>query len=107
MESGDYSGNIRLRLPTDLHARLTEVAEATGVSLNTLMITMLAEGVARRSGVGAPREVANALAEAVLDSVHLPTRQGQLIERLDSRCPDWRAWIPKERLAALSTARRR
>jgi hypothetical protein len=102
-DDDDFSGNIRLRLPTDLHARLSELAEASGVSLNTLMVALLAEGAARRSnlGAGARPEIAEALAEAVLDSVHLPTRKGQLIARLDARQPDWRMWIPARRLAAL------
>ncbi len=99
----DFSGNIRLRLPNDLHARLTHIAEAVGVSLNTLMVTFLAEGVARRANLekGAPKEVAEALAEAVLDSLTTPTRQGQLIRRLDETVPEWRMWIPAERLAEL------
>jgi hypothetical protein len=100
-DPADYSGNIRLRLPTDLHAKLTDLAESAGVSLNTLMVTMLAEGIARRAGAPAPREVAEALAAAVLDSIHQPTRQGQLVHQLDKRCPEWRLWIPSERLAAL------
>jgi hypothetical protein len=98
----DFSGNIRLRLPTDLHARLTEIADDCGISLNTLMVTLLAEGAARRGpGSGVPREVAGALAEAVLDSVHMPTRGGQLISRLDARHPEWRMCIPAERLAGV------
>jgi hypothetical protein len=98
----DYSGNLRLRLPTDLHARLTRLAGDVGVSLNTLMVTILAEGVARRSIVegGVPREVAEALAVAVLDSVTLPTRKGQLVTRLDAEVPEWRLFIPADRLAA-------
>lgn len=97
----DYSGNIRLRLPSDLHARLTDISETVGVSLNTLMVTLLAEGAERRSTVdrGAPREVAEALTVAILDSVNMPTRKGQLIERLDQIAPQWRMWIPPQRLA--------
>jgi antitoxin HicB len=38
----DYSGNIRLRLPRSLHADLARRADAEGVSLNQLMITLLA-----------------------------------------------------------------
>jgi hypothetical protein len=95
----DYSGNIRLRIPTDLHGRLASIADTVGVSLNTLMVTLLAEGVTRRSnlGRGAPREVAEALAEAVVDSLKMPTRGGQLLKRLDAKVPEWRMWIPPER----------
>src|SRR5689334_15187290 len=38
-----YSGQFRLRLPSSLHARLVEQAEAEGVSLNTLVTSYLAE----------------------------------------------------------------
>ncbi len=100
MTTDDFSGNIRLRLPTDLHARLSEIADAVGVSLNTLMVTLLAEGAARRDDRRrAPREVTEALASAILDSASQPTRRGQLIARLDAEVPDWRRWIPAERLA--------
>jgi hypothetical protein len=97
-----YSGNLRLRLPTDLHAQLSELATQVGVSLNTLMVTMLAEGVARRGRGqrGAPREVAEAMATAVLDASTMPTRKGQLIERLDAHAPEWRRYIPVERLTS-------
>jgi antitoxin HicB len=37
----DYSGNIRLRLPRTLHAELARRADAEGVSLNALMVSML------------------------------------------------------------------
>lgn len=36
-----YSGNIRLRMPRSLHASLARRAEREGVSLNTLMLTLL------------------------------------------------------------------
>jgi hypothetical protein len=97
----EFSGNIRLRLPEHLHRTLAELAESEGVSLNTMMLSLLAEGVGRRGGkVGgaAPPEVAKALAEAILDSVHTPTRRGELIARLDKAQPRWRMWIPAERL---------
>ena len=54
IESGDplpapeemptHSGNIRLRLPRSLHAQLEARAEIEGVSLNQLMVALLAEG---------------------------------------------------------------
>lgn len=47
----DYSGNIRLRLPRSMHENLSRLATAEGVSLNQLMVTMLAERTgARRAG---------------------------------------------------------
>ncbi len=42
-----YSGQIRLRLPRSLHERLARLSTAEGVSLNQLMVTLLAE----RSGL--------------------------------------------------------
>lgn len=38
----EYSGNIRLRLPRYLHADLARRADAEGVSLNQLMVALLA-----------------------------------------------------------------
>lgn len=37
------SGNIRLRLPRSLHAELSRRATVEGVSLNSLMVTLLAQ----------------------------------------------------------------
>ena len=38
-----FSGNIRLRISPDLHAKLAQVAIITGVSLNSLIIGRLRE----------------------------------------------------------------
>lgn len=40
------SGQFRLRIPRSLHAQLTNRANLEGVSLNTLAVTFLAQGVA-------------------------------------------------------------
>ncbi|MCL2779727.1 MAG: type II toxin-antitoxin system HicB family antitoxin [Polyangiaceae bacterium] len=40
--NAEYSGNIRLRLPRYLHADLARRADAEGVSLNQLMVSILA-----------------------------------------------------------------
>lgn len=40
-----HSGQFRVRLPKDLHARLAERALDEGVSLNTLVVALLAQGV--------------------------------------------------------------
>lgn len=37
-----YSGNLRVRLPVDLHAALAAQAQEQGVSLNTLIVAYLA-----------------------------------------------------------------
>jgi antitoxin HicB len=44
-----YSGRWNLRVPKSLHRRLAERAKAEGVSLNTLTVTLLAEGLGRRA----------------------------------------------------------
>lgn len=43
--SARYSGQFRARLPKNLHRRLAETAEEEGVSLNTLVVDLLSQGV--------------------------------------------------------------
>ncbi len=45
---GDGRSEFRQRLPRTLHAQLTELARLEGVSLNTLITSLLAESVGRR-----------------------------------------------------------
>jgi antitoxin HicB len=47
-----YSGRWNMRVPKSLHRRLAERAKAEGVSLNTLAVTLLAEGLGRRGRDG-------------------------------------------------------
>jgi len=54
--SPDYSGQLRLRLPKTLHERISQMATAEGVSLNTMLLTLIAEGHGWRS---ANEEAAN------------------------------------------------
>jgi antitoxin HicB len=44
------SGQWRMRAPRSLHQRLAARARAEGVSLNALAVSLLAEGLGRRSG---------------------------------------------------------
>lgn len=44
-----YSGQFRVRMPKSLHAKLAAQAEVEGVSLNTLVVTYLSEGVGTRN----------------------------------------------------------
>jgi antitoxin HicB len=44
-----YSGQWRQRVPKSLHASLARRAMQEGVSLNTLVATLLAEGLGRRA----------------------------------------------------------
>jgi predicted RNase H-like HicB family nuclease len=46
--TADFSGNIRLRLPRSLHERLARLAFAEGVSLNQLMVTVLAQSAGEK-----------------------------------------------------------
>jgi predicted HicB family RNase H-like nuclease len=43
---GERSGQLRVRLPVELHAALAAEAARQGVSLNTLIVALLAGGVA-------------------------------------------------------------
>jgi antitoxin HicB len=47
-----FSGKWQLRAPKSLHRRLAERAKREGVSLNTLAVTLLAEGLSERSAHG-------------------------------------------------------
>jgi len=40
----EHSGQLRVRLPKSLHGRLADEAERDGVSLNTLIVTLLSQG---------------------------------------------------------------
>ena len=41
----ERSGQFRVRLPSELHAELVAEAERQGVSLNTLIVGLLAGGI--------------------------------------------------------------
>ncbi|MGV3548571.1 toxin-antitoxin system HicB family antitoxin [Rhizobium sp.] len=58
--SESYSGQWRQRVPKSLHASLARRAMQEGVSLNTFVATLLAEGLGRRSvtDVEPPRKTA-------------------------------------------------
>jgi antitoxin HicB len=47
-ESKGSSGQWRQRVPRSFHARLVERAEREGVSLNALVMALIAEGMGRR-----------------------------------------------------------
>ncbi|MBC7214477.1 MAG: toxin-antitoxin system HicB family antitoxin [Burkholderiaceae bacterium] len=46
--AGGESGKFVARVPKSLHTRLAARAEQEGVSMNTLVVSLLAEGVAAR-----------------------------------------------------------
>lgn len=45
---GRFSGKWVQRVPRSVHARLVERAEREGVSLNTLVVSLIAEGLGRK-----------------------------------------------------------
>ncbi len=47
--AGAYSGKILQRIPRTLHARLASQAKREGVSLNQLILSLVAEGIGRRT----------------------------------------------------------
>lgn len=47
--AGGESGKFVTRVPKSLHSRLAARAEQEGVSMNTLVVSMLAEGVGARA----------------------------------------------------------
>lgn len=47
---GIASGKFVARVPRTVHARLTSRAKAEGVSLNTLVLAFIAEGLGRKEG---------------------------------------------------------
>jgi antitoxin HicB len=48
--AASVSGQWRQRVPKSLHARLVARAQQEGVSLNTLVSTLIAEGLGRKEG---------------------------------------------------------
>lgn len=47
---GSASGKFVARVPKTVHAQLTTRAKAEGVSLNTLVLTFIAQGLGRKEG---------------------------------------------------------
>jgi predicted HicB family RNase H-like nuclease len=48
-----FSGQIRVRMPRTLHQRLAGRARIEDVSLNTLIVSLLAEGIGATEGLAA------------------------------------------------------
>lgn len=48
--SEEFSGQTRVRVPKTLHRKLAMEAKREGVSLNTLMVSLLAEGIGSKHG---------------------------------------------------------
>lgn len=49
MSTAERSGQLRVRLPVELHALLAAEADRQSVSLNTLIVALLAGGIGWRS----------------------------------------------------------
>jgi len=63
-ERPQYSGQLRLRMPRSLHARLVQRAGIEGVSLNQLLVSLLSEAYGFREGREAEARPALARDEA-------------------------------------------
>jgi antitoxin HicB len=50
------SGRLNVRLPIELHAQLAAEAKRQGISLNTLIVTLLAGGIGWRAKPTRPRD---------------------------------------------------
>ncbi|MBI3910164.1 MAG: toxin-antitoxin system HicB family antitoxin [Armatimonadetes bacterium] len=68
-----YSGNLVLRIPRGLHARLAEEAKRNGCSLNKLATQLLAEGLERARVTEELHRVLAGLAQPALPAGELPT----------------------------------
>lgn len=60
----EHSGRITLRIPRSLHCKLDEKSTVEGVSLNSCITTLLAEGVATANVVAAASELILAAARS-------------------------------------------
>ncbi len=52
-----YSGQIRLRMPKSLHAKLAAAAEADDISLNTYIVSLLSERQGEREALNLVRKI--------------------------------------------------
>ncbi len=91
VQSTQPSGKFALRLPKTLHARLAQRADLDGVSLNTLIVTLLAEGLGTATSQAAMQEllrkwttsVADRVADIVAFRQHVPATR--LVQRTDEQ----------------------
>jgi antitoxin HicB len=51
-KGANKTGEFRTRVPRSLHAKLARQAEIEGVSMNTLAVALLAEGLGRKTAGG-------------------------------------------------------
>lgn len=63
----EFSGQVRLRLPKELHRELAIAAERQGVSLNTLFVSYLSRGL----GGDQERQATNAATKAPSGRAHV------------------------------------
>ena len=62
----EHSGQLRVRLPRSLHGRLADEAGRDGVSLNTLIVNYLSEGLGRDFGSRRPKAPDAGLVDALV-----------------------------------------
>jgi antitoxin HicB len=58
----DFAGKVALRIPRSMHARVARVAQLDDVSVNQLLVSIIAEGLGRRAAVLALENEADAAA---------------------------------------------
>lgn len=73
--AADYSGQLRLRLPRSLHERLTRLAATDDVSLNSLLLVLIARGLGDAEARPAPAKAPAASAPRK-ESARPPARSG-------------------------------
>jgi antitoxin HicB len=53
----DFAGKVALRIPRSVHARVARLAQHEDVSINQLLVSIIAEGLGRRAPVAHPGSV--------------------------------------------------
>ena len=70
-EERKFSGRFVVRIPKTLHRRLAEMAEKEGVSLNTVVVQVLSEGIAHKETLSLIDAKLSALTQRGLMQINL------------------------------------
>lgn len=89
-----YSGQLRLRMPKGLHARLAREASGQGVSLNTYLVSLLSE---RQGESNALIRFQEALGSMGTSALHLPVRTASERSNIEPGSPTVPAEAVKEK----------
>ena len=95
------SGNIGLRIPTDLYAGSPESPKRWAFLLTPSWSPFLQKVLHDEAALAKAlqRKSLRLLPKQSWIPLNMPTRGGELLKRLDAKVPEWRAWIPPKRLA--------